>query len=387
MHTSWRVVYWGQNGKEYLSVQADTRETVLTTVGVDTSRIISIRREWISWRLVRAFFLRPKDKQQLSILLNIQATCLTGNSDQTRLFMRNHKIFKTLVKSNASVFDDLEVSQCLRHLQFNPEICAAVANGERVGDLSSGIGEAIRHLQSTMDLQNKNSHQLILGMVMLIISFGIVFFFLPTLHDIIQPLMSIEGIGFSKTFATDLLINISQFVIAYRIWLILGIVVLIFLGVFYYPYIKHIPPFFLINDLKNTQRSIKFLTTWTLYRSSGMSLENDKPVLCQILGYEIGNEVFQKLEYGEAMDEVISTHYFSPILSGAMSALCQFQGSKIKEISDLLVANLLTEQQQKSKAIAGTFYGIATAIGLSMVLLLAYGLIFPMFGTITEFGT
>ena len=383
---SWQIVYWGKYGKSRMSVSAENRKAAIRISGIPVARVIRVRCHWLNLYYIRLRLMRPDEKTQLNILLNMQAHCLTGNFDKAAAVLHSNStmnIFASLYST--AMREDLEISRQLRMLQFDPEICAAIENGEQAGNLSLGVEEAIQYLKRMMKLRTETSRQFILGLIMLIASVGIFFFVLPLMSESFKPLLEIESIGFSSTIATVLLLAISDFIAANRIGILLVIFFICCAVFFYYPKIKHLPPFSMFDKLGKNRRSIKFLAAWTLYRVSGMVMETDHRSLCRILGDKVGNTVYRALEHGQSLSDVITTRYFSPTLVGAMPALCCFQVSELKNISVLLLENLIEEQNQQSKVIAGVFYALAVAISLTLVFMLAYGLIFPMFSMVAGF--
>lgn len=383
----WKVRYWGSEGEEWTLVNAASHLAALDASGIDRSKIISVRRQWLNISHLRLRWLRLSEQQQLGVLLNVQAQCLTGNfSNLKDTIYRTKALVKIAEMVPAAARNDLEVGKRLRYLRFNPEICAIVENGERVGNLTSGVGEAIQYLQHLGELRTKTSRQFVLGLLMFAASLGIVFLFLPTLPQAIRPLVEIDGVEFRKTIATETLLFVSEFIDANRVWLLGILLAAAAAGLLCYPKIRRWWPLSLFDDLVKNKRAIKFLSTWALYRASGMVLETDKTSLYRVLGNEVGASVYRAVKRGEALHDSVTAKHFSLVLVDALPALCRFNNQQLKNVSRLLLDNLVVEQRQKSKILANVFYGLAISISMILVFMLAYGLIFPMFGSVSGLG-
>ena len=384
MKILWQIRYWGSLGQDDFFIFANNDLEAIQLSHLPASCIVSVRRSWSVFKYLWARPSRLSQGQQLMVLLNVQANCMTGNFDKIIAVLLAAKSLQVMMKKTPEAKrDDISLSKRLTLLQFDPEVCASIENGEKTGRLVHGIEAAINYLQRGLALNSQTARQFQVGLALFTIS-TLAFFIVPSiLSEALRPFLEIREINFPKTIATDFLISFGGMVREYYPVLLIFVPVCIGLVVSYGKRFGHFPPFSLLQETKKIQHSIDFLAGWTLYKLSGMALETDRQALCRILGQKAGQDMSSALEKGESLPDVITKKYFSDMLVDSIHAMNQFDIEKLEKVSDVLIKNLSEEQAQKNRILANLCYGIAAAVSLSLILILAYGMIFPMLGSMS----
>lgn len=376
----WKIDYWGKQGKAQMHVLAPDRRQAMQLCGIPTSCIIAARLDLFCFRVLFKKKRVLSYKAQLVALLNIQANCLTGNFDQAVKFLERNRSSSELLEVAAMARrEDLNLSQRLKTLGFDHSVVNVIASGERAGQLNLGVAAAIQYLKQMVRIKQQTLRPIFMSAVL----FGIVcvaFFVVPPLtHQSLQPFLQMEEIGFDATLATYILLWLGG---AHHAGWWLGVLLLVVVGGVAVGYHKlHFYPFSVIHAIARSQRSARFLATWSLYRIAGLALEHDSDTLTSTVGLPVAQEMLVRLSQGEALVQTVTTRHFIEMLVQALPALNQYDSDHLKQTTALLLDNFQEDMLQKQKQLSNLCYLAAAALGFLLICLLAYGLMFPLLGS------
>ena len=276
--------------------------------------------------------------------------------------------------------DDLELSAKLQHLGFFSEVVSIIEAGEKTGRLSVAIKAALVYLKQNIEISGKNSKQLTFGIVLIVSSLSL-FFSLPLLlAEPINMLHNLRDIQINLTPATYVLLFVKVVVSDYWWLLCVGIGAISFLGWRFRYSLSQIPPFTVFGDLEKTKRAIHFLIMWRAFRVANIPLEEQVQILRSALGARASAYMIRRLERGESLTDTLSTTFFSSTLVLAIQGLSQVDAKTFLDIVDMLLASLHEERQAKASRVATTMYALGAVFTIATVMLLAFGLIFPIMG-------
>ncbi|MGU9977084.1 MAG: hypothetical protein ACNYNY_00090 [Candidatus Oxydemutatoraceae bacterium WSBS_2016_MAG_OTU14] len=377
----WKIDYWNEEGEACMHVFAQGRAQAVDASHVPASRIIAVRVDWWCFRKYfgqRATFTHH---QQLLMLLNIQASCLTGHfNDAVKYLSQGKDNIPTSGQELIAQREDLNLSQRLAALKFDRCVCTVIASSETVGQLDRGISAAIQYLKQMIYIHQQTSQTMYISGVIFALVTTAFFVIPPLIYGSLQPFLNVEGINFSATFATSILLWLGGDSHV-GLWFGGGFLLLACLTVRFYDKL-HFYPLTLLHEIQKSRRSSQLLVVWALYRVSGIVLEHDTNALRQTLTPLIANQILERLRQGEALVQTITPQHFSQILVQAMPALNQFNDEHLTSVTSLLLENIKEDTLQKKRKLSVACYMIATGMALSLVVLLSYGLMFPLFSSL-----
>ena len=376
----WKIDYWGRQGKAQLRVAAQDRQQALQLCGIPAPYIIAARLDLFC---LKNFFRKKQSlshQEQLVILLNIQANCLTGNFDQAMKSLDQEQKWFDFIKVVATVQrEDLNLSQRLKALGFDCSVFNVIASGECAGQLDRGLAAAIRYLKQMVKMKQQTLRPIFISVVLFGIAFLAFLVIPPLVHESLVPLLQIQEIHFSASFATHVLLWLGGEQHA-GWWL--GVLFLVVMGGVAMGHHKlNFYPFSTIHAISKSRRSARFLAVWSLYRIAGIALEHDSNTLKSTLTVPIAQEILKRLNQGESLVQAVTTRHFTKILVQALPALNQYDSVHLEKITSLLLDNLQEDILQKKKQLSNLCYLATATLGFLLICLLAYGLMFPLLGS------
>ena len=378
--SAWTIHYWGDDGLRGKAVAAESRSAALALAGVPAPRVVKVTRRW--WLSDVSAWLRPPVKIQALFLARALALFAAGNAALVNDLIASLPELQRLAKRRPEALrDDLELSAKLQRLEFSPEIVAIVEAGEKTGRLTQAIETALVYLRRNIEIGRKSSKQFTFGVLLIAVSLSL-FFSLPLLlAEPIEMLRGLRDVQVNLTPATYVLLFIKTAVKDY--WWLSGAGIAV-AGVAAWRFrrvVSRIPPFSAFWSLEKTRRSINFLVVWRAFRVAGIPLEEQKATLTASLGPYATAHVFDGLKRGESLSDTLSRRFFSPTLTLAAGGLSQVGVETFLKIADTLLTSLHEEQQAGTTRAAAIMYAFGVVVTISIVSLLAFGLIFPIMST------
>ncbi len=380
---TWMVQYWGDHGTCSKLVDADSRQSALALAEVPLSRVVKVARDRVFPTADFGFATSLKPSRRIQVLFLARALALFASGGANlvnQLITSLPEVSRIAGKRPQSLRDDLELSAKLRHLTFSPAVVAIIESGEKTGRLTDALQVSLLYLKQMLEISGKHSRQLAFG-VLLIVASLTMFFSLPLLlTEPIDMLRKLRGVEVNFTLATHVLLLVNALVRDYG-WLL----ALSFGGgvaaVWHFRHVlMEAGPFRVFGSLQKTRRSIHFLVVWRAFRSAGLPLEEQTGTLSSALGARACAHILKRLQRGESLTETLSQRFFSPTLVLAVAGLSQVDIKIFSGIVDMLLTSLREEQQAGASRAAAAMYATGAILTIAMVLLLAFGLIFPIMG-------
>ena len=380
---TWTIRYWGDHGTCSEVVDADSRQSALALAGIPLSRVVKVARErgFPAMGFGLETSLKPSRRIQVLFLARALALFAGGGANLVnRLIASLPELDRVAKKRPQSLRDDLELSAKLRHLAFSPAIVAIVESGEKTGRLTEALEASLLYLKQMLEISGKHSKQFAFGALLIVASLTM-FFSLPLLlTEPIDMLRKLNGVEVSFTPATHVLLFVNALVRDY--WWLLA--TLSGCGAFAVWRFRHalaeFAPFRVFGNLQKTRRSIHFLIIWRAFRVAGLPLEEQTGTLSAALGARACAHILKRLQRGESLTETLSRRFFSPTLVLAVAGLSQVDTGTFSGIVDMLLTSLREEQQAGASRAAAAMYAAGAVLTVATVLLLAFGLIFPIMG-------
>ena len=337
-----------------------------------------------TFRSVLARIDRPDMKQQLSFLGEIEAYRLTGSIDKLDIRIREQKKFNHYCKNvTDSTLREISLSQKLDLLRFDPQVVAAVRNGEKTGKLGEGIKAAIEYCEMLLNIKENTSKNILMGAILLVLSVAILLIVPGVLVNTVAEIFSDETLSLQTTIATPILLffGTEQTVIFFAL-----IIFLVASGVAYLLrqdllelsiFRKLINP---ILTYINCNRSLRFLMAYRFYKSAGMPIDTEDKLLRTIFGIRIYEQIKISTSEGNSLPNAISNEKwgFDPLLLNSIVPISGLFGEDFADISKRIVKLLISRQKQLANRLAITFSILGATIAISTVAMIAYGIIFPM---------
>lgn len=132
-----------------------------------------------------------------------------------------------LTRVRTSVMEGMRLSQALEQERatFDNLYCSMVAAGEASGDLGNVLARVAEHREKTQETKSKVQSALIYPSVLMTVAIGVV----TALMVFVVPkvVAQFESFGSELPFLTQIVVGVSNFLTAYGIWLLVGIVGLV----------------------------------------------------------------------------------------------------------------------------------------------------------------
>jgi len=384
--STWAVRYWGSDGLRDKIVTANSRSSALELADVPAPRVVKVVRRTMLSRdqLAKLLLPRPSPKTQMLFLARVLALFATGNTGLVDQLITSLPQLRRSVKGNARVLrDDIELSGKLRHLRFNPEVVAIAIAGEKTGRPMQAIEIALTYMKQNMEIREKNSKQMIFGLLLLIVSSLMFFLLPPLLTEPLETLRNLRDVEIALTPATHLLWFIGAAVGEYG-----GLLcaVLALTGSLLWKFrhsLLRVPPFNVFGRLDGIRRSVRFLLVWRAFRLADIPLEEQRDTLIAALGPHASAYMFGRLRQGETLGDTLYDRLFSSTRTLAASGLSQVGADTFAKVVDALLVSLREEQQIASARAAVVLYALGVALTVATIALLALGLIFPIMSAST----
>ena len=111
---------------------------------------------------------------------------------------------------------------------------------------------------------------------------------------------------------------------------------------------------------------------------ANIPLQNCRSIVSRALGAELSEDVFRRLQSGESMATILKGESFSPILAMSSRSLVETDDQTFTQTVEVLIPVLLEEQRVMAKRLSVFFYASGIALTVGIVLMVAFGLIFPI---------
>ena len=384
--STWAVRYWGSDGLRDKIVTANSRSSALELADVPTPRVVKVvRRRMLSRdQLAKLLLPRPSPKTQMLFLARVLALFATGNTGLVDQLITSLPQLRRAVKGNARVLrDDIELSGKLRHLGFNPEVTAIAIAGEKTGRPMQAIEIALTYMKQNMEIREKNSKQIIFGLLLLVVSSLMFFLLPPLLAEPLETLRNLRDVEIALTPATHVLWFVGAAVGEYG-GLLCAVLALMgsLLWKFHHSLLR-VPPFSVFGRLDGIRRSVRFLLVWRAFRLADIPLEEQRDTLIAALGPYASAHMFGRLRQGETLSDTLDDRFFSSTLTLAAAGLSQVGTDTFAKVVDALLVSLREEQQIASARAAGVLYALGVTLTAATIALLALGLIFPIMSAST----
>ena len=380
---TWTIRYWGDHGTCSKVVDADSRQSALELAEIPLPRVVKIARNRILPAMNFGLEATLKPSRRIQALFLARALALFaggGASLVNRLITSLPELGRIAKKRPQSLRDDLELSAKLRHLAFFPEVVAIIESGEKTGRLTDALETSLLYLKQMLEISGKNSKQFAFGALLVVASLTM-FFSLPLLlTEPIDMLRKLRGIEIGFTPATHVLLFVNALVRDYWWLLVAGLGCGAFAVWRFRHVLAEVAPFRVFGTLQKTRRSIHFLIVWRAFRVAGLPLEEQAGTLSAALGARACAHMIERLRRGESLTETLSQRFFSPTLVLAVAGLSQVNTGVFSGIVDMLLTSLREEQRAGASRAAAAMYVTGAILTIATVLLLAFGLIFPIMG-------
>ncbi|WP_417450052.1 type II secretion system inner membrane protein GspF [Kordiimonas sp.] len=187
---------------------------------------------------------------------------------------------RVLTRVRASVMEGLRLSQAMEQepKSFDPLYRSMVAAGEASGDLARVLGSVAEHREKSQDTKNKVQSALIYPLVLAVVAAAVV----TALMIFVVPKVvgQFDSFGSELPMLTQIVVGVSDFLVAYGLWL----AVVIGLGIFAFLSAMRAPAFrFRVHSallrLPVIGKLIRAVNAARFARALGTLVEGGSPVL------------------------------------------------------------------------------------------------------------
>ena len=316
---------------------------------------------------------------QIIFLNELKAFKAIGNTDKINEYIPH---LSNVELSYGAHNKEMSVGEKMYLSGFDKQVVALVRNGEKLGKLEESIQAAIRYCELLLDIKKNVASKVIFGFILFCVSLSGLFFIPSILSGTLKSFTDL-GVSIKMTFATDILIFMSE----NHLFLWVGIFAIFISAGFLYIWReqfldseilrKIISPF---SDYYASYRSLKFLVIWSVFRSVNIPLDREHKTLEEVLGERVYKKIKYRLIEGESLASAIGkeSREFSRILISSIVSISYLPAENFNEMSSTLINLLRQEQKRQAEKLATAFNLIGSAIAVLTILLIVYGLIFPV---------
>ncbi len=383
----WRVTYWDQQTVQVRKVFAESRSQALKQSGIPRDRVVKVSRSLRFFRQDLVKHSASATNAQLLFLVQLSALLSSYRNQGINALVQASPEFKRVAARHPDALrDDLNFSVKLAHLGFPRPVTAIVSAGEKTGRVKECVDEAVKYLKTELDVARNASKHLAFSFLLFGLSV-LVFFALPFfVGEPLAALQSLDEVHLSTTWATDVLFGVNRLLRHHLLFLIAAIFSTAGLAWFFRLQILRVYPFNVFERFAKCSRSIRLLLVWRPYRLTGVPLEQESAVLKAVLGENIGAHLLAAMKRGVSLYKGLDEKHFSLSLVAASSELANAGSEDFDRISGVLLDSLSEEKRLMSEKLAALLYLASLTLAVGTIMLVAFGLIYPILGATTAVG-
>lgn len=377
----WVVEYWGRAGRSRVSVRAGSYAMVPRLSNVPAGRVIRITRDRSLPELPELFTRKPSGNVQLLFLVRACAMYASSGRVAVDDLINEFGELRRIAKTEQQVWrEDLDLSRRLQYLRFDSVVTVLIVTGERTGTLEQSLRAAMRYIKTRETVRNNTSSQVSMGVLLFALGMLALFSLPLILSEPLRGLQNIRGIEIKTTWATDILFGLNFLLGEQLLFTLTATGAVTVLIVVFRKRLAWIGSFGLMTKLRNTKRSVRLLMTWVPFRLMGLALESEENLLTDVLGKEAAAALIPRLRSGAALGDVLDQRWFSGTLARSGSGLGVATSSDVQPMADAVMSALLEELRSLTGRVAMLLYLGGVAATISVVAIVAFGLIFPIIG-------
>lgn len=377
----WVVEYWGRAGRSRVSVRAGSYAMVPRLSNVPTGRVIRITRDRSLPELPELFTRKPSGNVQLLFLVRACAMYASSGRVAVDDLINEFGELRRIAKTEQQVWrEDLDLSRRLQYLRFDSVVTVLIVTGERTGTLEQSLRAAMRYIKTREAVRNNTSSQVSMGVLLFALGMLALLSLPLILSEPLRGLQNIRGIEIKMTWATDILFGLNFLLGEQLLFTLTATGAATVLVAVFRKRLAWIGSFGLTTKLRNTKRSVRLLMTWVPFRLMGLALESEENLLTDVLGKDAAAALIPRLRSGAALGDVLDQRWFSGTLARSGSGLGVATSSDVQPMADAVMSALLEEMKSLTGRVAMLLYLGGVAATISVIAIVAFGLIFPIIG-------
>lgn len=364
---------------EWVTVDALTRSEATAALGVSASRVKSVQRDLVSQFKASLFSIHLSAFDQATLLSTLSAAAVSGQNPDP-VFIDFIRSMRALRRRESEIMALDRLSDRLRLLNVDDQAVVLVETGETTGDLGVALRRAAVELSYRRKLMSRIRTALVMPSLIAIAASAAIIvlpvYFVPMLEEFRQ-----SGIPISGTIATSIIEAIAAFVRAGWFWVLGGFAVAFWYRRAVWSRLHHIAPFTTIDEYVKCLRALSFITLFRPLYEKGIPIEailrtqvesagaGTRPVYEQML-----EDARSGVAFSRTLDAAHWPKFMRMGLSGFESAVPDAKTAMIDNLTDLMTDRV----DALGGRIAGALSALGIALGVLAVILLAFGIYYPM---------
>ena len=375
---AWRIQLVRDSGRlQEIVVSGINLRRSLTVAGYDLTQVVRAERCLNYDQLA----VNISQQAQMIFLMKLLPYYISGIPDQSAQLFKNYAPIQKMSERHPTALDiNLNLSERLEALHFNPLVVTIIRAGERGGEIAAALKQAITNLQKEIEMDREARKGVIGGVLLFIASLVIL---LGVSAGTSQALDSIIGAGIIEqhNFSGVLLGALGDYTRNYLWTLFLVVAFVGSLSLRYGDRLKHLWPISIFNTYLNVLRSIRLVSVWLILERAGLSIEHDEQLLATAIGKKHAERISNQRKKGETFSDLLDKQYFSTTLKECCIGMSALSVSNRISLLEQIAQLLDTERKQTATLMSRTFYIIGMVIALGTIVLILSGILLPIYSS------
>ena len=373
---AWKIYVVGEHGNLKERVVPGLHFAhAIASAGLSPSQVVKARRYWNPKSLVP----KLRTKNQLIFLMKLLPYYLANAPTRSEQVFQTFAPLQNFIKKFPQIANSNQnLSERLAMLDFNPTVLTILRAGEKSGDLSRALQQAITYLHQVIEI-SRDTHQGIWGGLLLLAISLVVLFSVSLLSSGALDAIISAGIIEQRNFS-GLVLHALDYYARHYLWTLpLAIAILASAMRRYHRSLDYLWPWSVFKSYFNILRSIRLVSVWSILEKAGLNLEQDEQLLGSAIGPARAKDICRKRNEGETFSDLLTAEYFSPTMEECCVGIASLNTASKIDMLQQLAKLLHIEREQQANKIARGFYVSGVAVALGAIVLILSGILFPIY--------